>query len=87
MKSEQVTIRKEHRCFSCGRKFAVGTQMISWASIYEGEFCSGYTCMTCEQLHNLSGEHEFPEDFVLNWLKQGQTPEDLLEEIIKERMT
>lgn len=83
LKNKPVTTKKEHQCFACYRKFPAGTMMISWSSIYEGNFCNGYCCMTCEQIKGV-WDHDgegYPEGFVADGLNQGQTPEQYLIEL------
>lgn len=82
---KQVKTKKRHLCFSCLRYFPLNTLMYKWSCIYEGDFNYGYTCSTCDELHELSGENEFEEGFVREGLDKNQTPEQLLEKIKHER--
>jgi hypothetical protein len=78
LKSKTVLTRKRHQCFSCLRYFQPGTKMKYWVGIYEYDFCASYSCMTCVEIMNSTGECEFPEGFVREMLDEGQSPEDLL---------
>lgn len=81
LRNKTITTRKPRTCFSCLRKFPIGTKMNYWVGIYDGDFCASYSCMTCVNFMNMSNETEFPEGFVADMLQNGQTPEQLLEEI------
>lgn len=78
LKDLNLKIRKQHTCFSCLRKFPPGTIMRYQACIYEGDFCTTYTCDTCQDIMSISNEHEWEEGFVDNQLEHLQTPEELL---------
>ena len=81
IKSNTVTTRKSHQCFSCLRTFPANTKMNAWAGKYQGDFNSGYSCMTCVEIMNsCEDEDGYPEGFVNDMLEKGQTPEQLLEE-------
>lgn len=82
-----VTTKKAHTCFSCLRKFDAGTQMDKWSCVYEGSWNSGYTCMTCDEIHDIQRKIDYwmgdfvdgiPEGYVNECLDPGQTPEDYL---------
>ncbi len=75
--------RKVHQCSMCYRKFQPGTTMHYWVGIYEGDFCYSRCCVTCQQLIDHSTESEFPEGFVYESLNKDQTPEMLLEDLLK----
>lgn len=79
LKSTSVKTRKEHECFSCYRKFPIGTKMNYWVGHYEGDFCATYSCMTCVEIMNMSSEVYFPEGFVHEMLNKNETPEQLIE--------
>lgn len=84
LKNKDVKIRKEQRCFSCWRKFPPGTTMNYWAGVYEGDFCAVYSCITCQGIMRYQEPGEeggYPEFFVAYQLRDGQTPEDLLQEL------
>ena len=81
LSSKIVKIRKEHQCYSCYRKFPIGTQMNYWAGLYEGTFNACYSCLTCVQVMNMDTETEFPEGYVHEMLSKGESPEQLLERL------
>lgn len=84
LQDKLVKTRKEHYCFSCLRRFPIGTDMWYWSGIYEGDFNSSYTCKTCKEIMSLDKENNvFEEGYVDNWLNKGQTPEELLLELKK----
>ncbi len=64
--------------------------MVYWAGIYDGDFNSGYTCLTCEEIINLSvtrkeidnGVVEF--GYVNEMTSKEITPEMLLETLKKQ---
>ena len=64
LKSKIVKIRKQQQCFSCFRKFPIGTEMKYWAGIYEGDFNSSHACSDCVEIMNQSSEHCFEGGFV-----------------------
>jgi len=78
LQNNKVRTRKEHKCFSCFRKFPPKTKMNYWAGIYEGDFNSVYYCNTCDKIMQKDEENEYPEGFVYEMLDKNQTPEDLL---------
>lgn len=84
---KQVTIRKSHQCFSCFRQFNPGTILVKWAGTFEGDFCHGYICLTCEQIMNKqpldSYEEGYAEGHVHEQLNKNQTPEEFLETLSK----
>lgn len=86
LKYKKVITRVGHICFSCHRRFPSRSEMIIWSCIYEGDFNSGYTCMTCEEILKLSEDHGegFPDGFVNEGLERGETPEIMLERLKKE---
>lgn len=81
LKDKEVKIKKERQCFSCYRKFPIGTTMHYWAGIYEGDFSSVYLCLTCQKIMDADSENEFPEGFVYDCLDKGETPEQYLEKL------
>ena len=79
LSNKDVKIRKDRKCFSCYRKFPKGTTMNYWVSIYEGDFCAVYCCLTCKEICNLVKEEDgYPEGYVGETLEKGQTPEQIL---------
>jgi len=79
--NKKVIIRKEHRCFSCLRRFPIKTNMMYWSCIYDGDFNNGYTCITCEEIMNKckdDAEDGYPEGFVFEMLNENETPEERL---------
>jgi len=55
-----------------------------WAGVYEGDFGAVYACVTCQAIMRYQEPDDdggYPEFFVSNQLKLGQTPEDLLLEL------
>lgn len=85
LSSKWVKIKKPHLCFSCHRKFESGSRMQKWACIYEGDFCSSYTCETCNEIHSLVPEwwieDGIPDGFVNESLDKKQTPEEYLQQL------
>lgn len=78
LSNKEVKIRKTHQCFSCWRKFLKGTIMLKWASLHEDNFCSGYTCVTCDKIiEKLSPNESVEEGFVYEIL-ESLTPENYL---------
>lgn len=62
--------------------------MIKWSNIYEGDFCHGYTCLTCDKIMEMFPDDEgYPERYVLEiMLDYGEkSPDDLLEVLKKRR--
>jgi len=91
--AKEVITRKDHQCFSCLRKFEAPCPMVKWSGVYEGEWNSGYTCLTCEEIHQKITEDfndGIPEGFVNECLERDQTPEEYLIDLetkIDERTT
>ncbi len=86
--NKNVVIRKEHLCFSCHRRFPIGTKMRYWTGLVEGDFNSVYSCETCDEIIKLTPREFFddgiiPDGFVRETLNKNQTPEELLQ-ILKE---
>ena len=54
-----------------------------WSGLYEGDFSSVYSCMTCVEIMNMDSETDFPEGYVAEMLNKGETAEQLLERIKK----
>lgn len=53
-----------------------------WSGVYEGNFNSIYSCMTCVEIMNMRqdpDEDGFPEGYVREMLEKGETPEQLIE--------
>lgn len=67
--------------------------MINWAGIYMGDFNSGYTCLTCDEIINLSvkngiisWQNEAVEfGYVAELTSREKTPEMLLENLKKRK--
>jgi hypothetical protein len=67
--------------------------MINWAGIYMGDFNSGYTCLTCDEIISLSvtngniSRHDEVVEFgyVAEMTTQEKTPEMLLENLKKRK--
>ncbi len=81
--SKNVKIRKDRVCFSCWRKYERGSIMHYWSGICDGDFISGYNCLTCNEIMVIVqqqgyDEDGFPEGFVHESLDKGQTPEEYL---------
>jgi hypothetical protein len=83
LSSKMVKVKKPHLCFSCHRKFDEGTVMQYWTSIYEDEFCSGYTCDTCLKIIDMDDDTSdgIPDGYVNDMRNAGETPEQLLERL------
>ena len=81
LKDKEVTIRKPHQCFSCLRKFPIGTKMRYWVGTVDGDFNSVYICTICEQIMSFDDENEYPEGYVTEMLEQGESPEELLKRL------
>lgn len=83
-----VKTRKIHRCFSCSRDFPTGTIMFSWSVVDYGDFNNGYTCDTCDKIHDIN-KHDLddgiPEDYVRECLEPHQTPEQYLESLVSKQ--
>ena len=82
-----VKTKKPHLCFSCLKRFSEKTAMISWAGMYMGDFNSGYTCLTCEEIIALSVKNGIIETdvvdfgFVNEMVSKETTPEMVLENL------
>lgn len=87
LKHKMVKTKKPHLCFSCLKRFPENTAMISWAGMYMGDFNSGYTCLTCEEIIALSVKNGIIETdvvdfgFVTEFLSKETTPEMVLENL------
>lgn len=81
-KSKEVKIRKQHQCFSCFRKFPVGTKMNYWSGLYEGDFNSNYTCVDCQKIMDDSDEHCFEQGFVDEMRNCKEPIEDAITRIL-----
>lgn len=85
LKYKTVKTQKVHSCFSCLRKFPKETRMIYWTGIYDGDFNSGYTCLTCEEIINLSVKCGVVEyGYVNEMISASITPEMVLDGFKKE---
>jgi len=83
-----VTTRKEHKCFSCLRKFPVGTLM-HFGTFVHDDIYSLYTCNTCEKIHGLCYDDFYdgegiPQGYVNESLNKDQTPEQYLDELLRD---
>lgn len=78
LKDKNVVTRKPHRCLLCMRILPAGSSMRYWVGIYEGDFCTSYSCQTCIQIIDLEQITEYEEGDVKEMLYEHQTPEDLL---------
>lgn len=85
--NKDVKIRKEHRCFSCFRKFTIGTIMDKWTWLIDSTWNSGYTCKTCQDIHDIHRDDfdsdGIPEGYVNECLNKDETPEMYLAELIR----
>lgn len=81
LKYKEVTTRKAHRCFSCVRIFPIGAKMFYWVGTIGSDFNASYCCNTCSDIISYDDETEYDYGYVDNMLSEGQTPEDLLNEI------
>lgn len=85
LKHKQVRTKKPHLCFSCLKRFPENTIMINWAGIYLGDFNSGYTCFTCEEIIAISAKNNQLNEgvvgfgFVNEMTSKEITPEMVLE--------
>ena len=59
MSSENVKIRKPHKCWGCGETYPVGTKMDRVISKDGGEFSTAYWCPICIDIIN---EHDYNDD-------------------------
>jgi len=76
--------RKPHLCLMCSRTFPAGSSLRYWVGFNEDrDFCHSYCCLTCTEILKYSPEHSFPEDFVKEMLDKNETPEMLLDTILK----
>jgi hypothetical protein len=84
-----VTIRKQHQCFACLRRFPTGTIMRSQVNDYDG-WCCAYSCQTCDKLMGDYNEtffddadNVYPEGCVSEAMSSigATTPEELLEKL------
>jgi hypothetical protein len=85
-----VKTKKPHLCFSCLKSFPENTAMISWAGMYMGDFNSGYTCLTCDEIIDLSvknGIIDWQENAVefgyVNEMISKETTSKMILEILK----
>jgi hypothetical protein len=80
-----VQIRKPHICFSCLRKFEIGSKMRYWSGICEGDFGSSYCCIICDTIIDLLDIEEdyYPEGYVDEMLNKDETPEQFLDNLKK----
>jgi hypothetical protein len=91
LKHKQVKTKKPHLCFSCLKRFPENSPMIYWVGITDGDFNSGYTCLTCEEIIQIyaknnqlhGGAVEF--GFVSEMTSKTITPETVLETLKQEQ--
>lgn len=85
LKNKDVKIRKARQCFSCLRKFEIGTVMNYWAGKADGDFYTNYSCLTCKEIMQLDPypDEGFPEGFVKEMLPKDFSPELYLSELKK----
>lgn len=76
---------KVHQCIMCYRKFQPGVTMHYFVGKCEGDFCYSHTCEACQELINHSSEREFPEGFIFEILGKDETPEMVLEDLLKSK--
>jgi hypothetical protein len=87
LKHKRVKTKKSHLCFSCLKKFPQNTVMVNWAGIYMGDFNSGYTCLTCEEIIVISAKNSRLDGgavefgFVNEMTSKEITPEMILENL------
>ncbi len=89
LKYKLVKTRKRHLCFSCLRRFEPNVKMYYWFCVYSGQSNSGYTCKMCHEIINLlhvPGDEDIIEGYVKEMLNEGETPETLLNDIIKSKL-
>lgn len=87
LKYKQVKTKKNHLCFSCLKRFPKDTTMINWAGIYLGDFNSGYTCLTCEEIIAISSKNrEFTQGVVEFGFVSEMTSKKITSEIILENL-
>jgi DNA-directed RNA polymerase subunit RPC12/RpoP len=89
---KEVTIKKPHRCFACGRKFEPPTKMRCQTHTYDG-IQTVYSCATCnslmDQFRDLfydECEMIYPEFCVSELLRENGvlTPEEFLIKLTRE---
>ncbi len=49
LSNKKVKIKKERVCHGCNIKYPVGTEMVKSAGVNDGDFCSIYWCLICEE--------------------------------------
>ena len=83
-----VKTRKQHHCHQCGRLFEIGSKMESFSAIDDGPYTI-YTCGTCVKIRSIEGavyrdlwDNTIPEHAVMDELREGQTPENYLEQLL-----
>lgn len=79
-----VKTKKPHQCNGCFRDFPAGIEMKYWATAYEGTVGSGYWCMTCDEIsRNCKDDFwdGYPDGFVDEMTRDGETPEQVLERL------
>jgi hypothetical protein len=87
LKYKQIKTKKSHLCFSCLKRFPANVTMVYWTGIYNGDFNSGYTCLTCEEIIAINTKLKAVEcgvveyGFVNEMLSKETTPEMILENL------
>jgi hypothetical protein len=88
--AKKVKTRKIHLCELCCRSFPIGTEMIVYSGIYDGDWYKYHCCETCAKLIPLLdfrddgvGQGEMMDFVAGNDLK---TPEELLEKLQNEKL-
>jgi hypothetical protein len=67
--------------------FPENTVMVNWAGIYMGDFNSGYTCLTCDEIIAISAQNSQLQEggaefgFVNEMTSKEITPEMVLENL------
>lgn len=90
LKHKQVKTKKPHLCFSCLKRIPENTVMVNWAGIYMGDFNSGYTCLTCQEIITLSVKEAYLDTDVVEFgyvnemTSKERTPEMILETLKKQ---
>lgn len=87
LKYKTIKTKKPHSCFSCLRKTQANSSMVYWAGLYNGDFNSGYTCLTCEEIIAINTKLKAVEygvvemGYVNEMTSKETTPEMVLEQL------
>ena len=92
LRDKIVTTRKKHMCNACGRLFEKGTKMRTQVNTFDG-IGTWRECPTCEKILS-KYRAKFVDDYdnvihefcINEVLEKGQTPEDLLSELVKKEI-